>query len=266
MPLNMLIYHDVNHIKSTQIENSIRNLHLIKRYMTKMKKALMKLRGIFVMLAHDKKNYSTANNNCSHDCSSSEINLKESIINKFSTHFFMITHSHKFMLASIHNKNLNYCDASAFKKYSFKNKVNDDVKEIVSFYFSIMRVKLESKKTTIKRIIIIKYFVIMGIYTIISLYLAIFIQSIYAQYADNVFMLCIFPIISLLVIKLTITINIILFMSTVVMYVFGNKIYNNKKINLCRIFYYCIVPIIAANHHNSILSFRQIIGNNKNKK
>jgi hypothetical protein len=109
----------------------------------------------------------------------------------------------------------------------------------------------------------------LGLTAVILLYvwywLAVFIQSIYTQYGTNIVKIVIMPLVSMLFTKFVITFNIMLFLSTILVYFFGARFYANSKSSLEKIIFGALVPIIALNHHKAILMFRQIVNPENSK-
>lgn len=107
-------------------------------------------------------------------------------------------------------------------------------------------------KTYFKLILVFSLFIYMWIY------MMVFIQQIYTKYGNNFIKICVMPLISMLFTKLVITVNIMLFISTFLMWNFGKKVYIMKKFSIPKAIFNALVPATAANHHQSILTFRHI--------
>jgi hypothetical protein len=109
---------------------------------------------------------------------------------------------------------------------------------------------------------IIKLSIAFCILFVVWFYIAIFVMSIYKQYGNNLFKICIMPLISMIVIKLGVTQNIMIFIATVLLYFFGNKMNAISKVSIFTIIWSILVPLMAQNHHKAILIFRKLMKQN----
>ena len=89
-------------------------------------------------------------------------------------------------------------------------------------------------------------------------YLFIFVQEIYKKYGDNIVKICILPVVSRMGIALLITANIMAFISTVLMYFIGKRMYMQTKISITKIVFQALVPPLCIFHHQSIIYFQEI--------
>jgi hypothetical protein len=90
------------------------------------------------------------------------------------------------------------------------------------------------------------------------IFLFIMITDIYNKYEDNIFEICIIPLLSVLISKFLITQNVMIFIHSFFMYKFGQKFYsdNRKKLNPLGIIFKFVIPAISKANHKSLLLFR----------
>jgi len=109
----------------------------------------------------------------------------------------------------------------------------------------------------------IKTLIILFLYLYIWVYLMVFIQSIYKQYGKNIIKICIMPLISMLVIKLAITFNVMMFMTTLILYFWGDYYLNTIKLPIISmVIFKGLVPPLAFHHYSALKLFRELIKNN----
>jgi len=105
-----------------------------------------------------------------------------------------------------------------------------------------------------------KIILIFAIYLNLWFYIAVFVESIYKQYGNNVFKICVMPLISMLFIKLVIVINIMLLIATTILYFYGKTFLNKGKNNLFAIIIFkALVPPMALNHFSAILNYQSFM-------
>jgi len=110
----------------------------------------------------------------------------------------------------------------------------------------------------------IKTILIILIYLFVWINSIVFIQSIYKQYGKNIIQICIMPLISMLAIKLTITFNIMMLLTTIILYKWGEYFITNSKLPLIpMIIFKGLVPPIAFHHYVALNTFLLLIKNNK---
>lgn len=108
----------------------------------------------------------------------------------------------------------------------------------------------------------IKSLIIFAIFIYIWLNLMIFIQVIYKQYGKNIFKICIMPLISMIVIKLLVTFNIMMFLTTIILYYWGDYFLNTIKLPfLANIIFKVLVPPLAFHHYSALNMYRELIKN-----
>jgi len=110
----------------------------------------------------------------------------------------------------------------------------------------------------------IKTILVIILYLYIWLNLLVFIQSIYKQFGNNIIKICVNPLISMLIIKLTITFNIMMFITSFILYNWGDYFIKNSKLNLIPlIIFKAFVPPLAFQHYNALKLFIELFKNNK---
>jgi len=113
-------------------------------------------------------------------------------------------------------------------------------------------------KTKIKTILIIL------LYLYIWLNLLVFIQSIYKQFGKNIIKICVMPLIYMLVIKLTISFNVMMFLTTFILFKWGDYFMKISKLPIIpMIIFKGLVPPLAFHHYTAIRNFIELFQNNK---
>lgn len=106
----------------------------------------------------------------------------------------------------------------------------------------------------------LKIAIVFALYLFLWFYIAIFVQSIYKQYGNNIFKICVMPLISMLFIKLVFVVNLMFFLTNLVLYYKGNTFVNNsKKTPFSKIIFAALVPPPALNHYVAINYFIKIL-------
>lgn len=143
------------------------------------------------------------------------------------------------------------------RKFSFALSISENFS---CFSISISTQK-EEKTYNIKYLIklLLKILIVSAIYFILWLYIIVFIQSIYTQYGNRTFDICMIPLLSMLLIDPFFTSNIWLFATTFVLYLRGKIFLIKKKKNILdKIIISFLVPQLALNHYQAIVNFRYI--------
>jgi len=110
----------------------------------------------------------------------------------------------------------------------------------------------------------IKTILIFLIYLYIWILLVVFIQSIYKQFGKNIIEICIMPLIYMLIIKLTIIFNIMMLLTTIILYKLGEYFIKTSKLTLIsKIIFKGLVPPLAFHHFVALKTFLQLFKNNK---
>lgn len=104
-----------------------------------------------------------------------------------------------------------------------------------------------------------KIIIMFAFYLLLWYYIAVFIQSIYKQYGDNIFQICVMPLISMFFIKLVFVVNIMIFVTTLLLHYKGASIVNSSKKNIYwNVIFIALVPPAALNHYMAINYFIKI--------
>jgi hypothetical protein len=114
-------------------------------------------------------------------------------------------------------------------------------------------IRVKRKRSSLKA----KLFVILFVSSYFFLF--IMVTDIYNKYEDNIFKICITPLISVVVSKFLITQNIMILVHSFFMYKFGEKFYsdNRKNLNPLRIVFKYVIPPISKANHKAVLIFRR---------
>jgi len=104
-----------------------------------------------------------------------------------------------------------------------------------------------------------KVTIIFLIYFIIIFYLMILIQNIQTKYGNKFFGLCILPFLSTLLIKYLISFNVMMLVTSLILFNFGEYFINNKKLPLPIYFISKIfINPIVLNHYYAIKLYQQL--------
>jgi len=121
---------------------------------------------------------------------------------------------------------------------------------------SIIEVSLFSYLTHLIKIYL-KIILLSTLFLILWLFIAVFVESIYKNYGNNVFKIAVMPLISMLFVKFVIVVNIKLLIATILLYFKGREYLNNKKNNLLiKIIFKAFVSPLALNHFSAIMSYQ----------
>lgn len=106
----------------------------------------------------------------------------------------------------------------------------------------------------------LKIAIVFAVYLFLWFYIAVFVQSIYKQYGNNIFKICVMPLISMLFIKLVIIVNIMVLLTNIVLYYRGKDFVNkSKKNHFSKIIFAALVPPPALNHYIAVNYFIKIL-------
>jgi len=98
------------------------------------------------------------------------------------------------------------------------------------------------------------------IFIILWIYIAVFIKSIYQQYSDDFFKVCIMPIISIFLITFVFTTNFMLFITSSILYIRGKSYVNTAKNNIfVSLIFKTLVPSLALNHFDAIITYQKFV-------
>jgi len=104
--------------------------------------------------------------------------------------------------------------------------------------------------------------IIIFLYLCMWFYLMVFIQSIYKQYGKNIIKICVMPLISMIIIKLLISFNVMIFMTTVILYFWGDYFLNTIKLPfIMMVIFNGLVPPLAFHHYIALKLFRVLTKN-----
>lgn len=154
------------------------------------------------------------------------------------------------------NKKKKFFDANKNKKYFYlgnrKFTFPEKFINISCFEIYITKTFKILIPKQFKRVYV-KLFLILIIYLVISFYLMILIQNIQNKYGKNFIQLCILPFFSAIFIEYFISLNIMMFITTIILFHFGEYFINNKKapFYLSAISKIFISPQVI-NHYNAI--------------
>lgn len=182
---------------------------------------------------------------------------------EFKTNFEIVSvHSVSFKRAIYKSKRkINYfmCNISEFS-YVIKNlkkdrKVTMTSLNVINKLSLNEERRIQKKKSHLK----IKVFMIIIISSFIILF--IMITDIYKKYGNNIQTICISPFLSVVLTKLFITQNLMIFIHTFFMYKFGEKFYTDHKISLnpLRIIFKYVIPQISKSNHQGVIIFRKFL-------
>jgi hypothetical protein len=121
---------------------------------------------------------------------------------------------------------------------------------------------IQSKVFQSKSLVIrswIKFLLITGLYIFIWLYSSVIILRIYQSYGNNFFKICVMPLISMIFIQMVVVANIMIFLSSVLSFYWGNFFYSMNKFSILKFIFSLLVPLLVQNHHKAILMYRNII-------
>jgi hypothetical protein len=140
--------------------------------------------------------------------------------------------------------------------------LNQDKSRLESKYVSVYKLKYNEKddiKSSSNFNHLLKAILILSIFVVMWVYMLMFIKNIHEKYGENFVKICVIPLISMIFVQWLIVQNIVLFITTFLMYFFGKKLYHIKRFNIFKFLFDCLVPITASNHHQAILLFRIIV-------
>lgn len=169
---------------------------------------------------------------------------------------------------SVNFDSLYFINSSGSRNFNFNHLIvpntcnrNSDYK-ITCAYYSCLKTNLKVNIEINKRRIILKTIIVFTVLVFIWISLIYLVASIYKNYGNNIVSVCIMPLISTLILNLLIISNIMIFVSSLLMFNFGRQVYGNKrKFDLFKIIFNILVPVTASNSHQSINIYRSIYNN-----
>lgn len=92
------------------------------------------------------------------------------------------------------------------------------------------------------------------------IFLIIMVTDIYNKYEENIFQICISPLLAVVISKFLITQNVMIFVHCIFMYKFGEKFYsdNRRTLNPLSIVFKYVIPPVSKATHKVILTFQKI--------
>ena len=111
----------------------------------------------------------------------------------------------------------------------------------------------------------LKIFIIFGFFLYLWFGIANFIQIIYNKYANNIFELCVIPLITVFLMKIFITFNLLMLKTTLILYYFGQRFMRRRRPSFVgRIAKLLFVNDIAFIHYQAIDIYLTMIEKSKN--
>lgn len=146
---------------------------------------------------------------------------------------------------------------SKLRKFSYCYIIDD--REISCFFYCYYTPKFNLNN--IKTIFLgtCKLILILLIICSIWVCLLFVIAEIYTNYGENIFKICIMPLISTLIVNLFIVSNLLILVSSYLMITKGVFIYSIKSFSFLKLIFNALVPKTASNSHQSILLYKGII-------
>ena len=149
--------------------------------------------------------------------------------------------------------------SATFSEFSYKTYIKKHTKiimmtslQIIDREFLNQDFKRKRRSSRLKT----KFFVIILISTYVFLF--ILITDIYNKYEDNIFKICISPLLTVVFSKFLITQNVMIFVHSFFMYYFGEKFYtdNRKTLNPLGIVFRYVIPSVSKANHKALITFR----------
>ncbi len=146
-----------------------------------------------------------------------------------------------------------------FSEFSYRSNIKKHSKiimmtslQIIDREFLDEDIKRKRSRSRLKSI----FFVIILISTYIFLF--ILVTDIYNKYEDNIFKICISPLLTVVFSRFLITQNVMIFVHSFFMYYFGEKFYtdNRKTLNPLGIVFRYVIPGVSKANHKALLIFR----------
>lgn len=104
-----------------------------------------------------------------------------------------------------------------------------------------------------------KIIMVFIVFLFLWLYIAVFVKTIYQQYGNNVFKICVMPLILMLFVKFLLTDNLMIFISASILYFKGKQFVISKKSSyLLKILFKFLVSSPALTHFNAIMNYKQL--------
>jgi len=175
--------------------------------------------------------------------------------------FVIVKNDEIIYIANKEKKIKKYSKIFEIKKRSYNFYIKNT--KVDCFQISIINYKsIRNRKQQITSNI--KFIFIIFLYFYLWFQLFIFIQSIYMSYGDNIFKICVMPLISMIFTKLVIIENIMILLTTLVLF-FKGKYYTSirreKYTLLKKIIFNAFVPPMAFEHYEALVMYMQYTKN-----
>jgi len=154
----------------------------------------------------------------------------------------------------------------SISEYSYKLNVGFRTIKTSKISFQILNAECLNEEAKSKRRRSSIKSILFGLIVFSSyIFLFIMVTDIYNKYEDNIFTICISPLLTVLFSKFLITQNLMIFVHSFFMYQFGEKIYsdNRKNLNPLGIIFRFVIPAISKSNHKSLLLFRDLCNKQK---
>jgi len=114
--------------------------------------------------------------------------------------------------------------------------------------------------------VLIKGVFLIILYIFLLFFIAVFVRSIFSQYRDKTFKICVMPLISMLIVKLVFVFNIMTFLGCLLLYRYGKSYINsNKKPFILNIYFKIFITPIMLQHFTSLELYKDILLSNNLK-
>ena len=150
----------------------------------------------------------------------------------------------------------NFC--VTFSEFSYKSVTNELNKIMMTSLQIIDREYLDEDFKNKRRRSLLKTIFIVIILISSYIFLFILVTDIYNKYEENIFKICISPLLTVVFSKYIITQSIMIFVHSFFMFYFGEKFYkdNRKTLNPLGIVFRYVIPGVSKANHKGLLTFR----------
>ncbi len=105
----------------------------------------------------------------------------------------------------------------------------------------------------------IKISILSILIALILFLICLIMKDLYAQFDRNIIAVCLIPVMISLTLKLIVTVTIMLFIYSFIMFKIGHKIYRHSVPRIIYVAYHMIIPSILTNEHKSLLLIDKIV-------
>lgn len=198
----------------------------------------------------------------------------KSNVTSFLIEEYKIMKLNNFKLDSINSNNKNNITGTCcngLRNYSFstflnlknnKSKEEEEKVNTISSYFYTYYAhnnKVDAFNTNVNFKMIIKLTFVFVVLLGVWIYLIFIITDIYINYNDNLFKVCIMPLVSTIIINMCIVTNVMIFISTSLLFYNVKRVRHFKLSFLKRLVYNMFVPITADDYFESIKIYKNIL-------